>query len=105
MKNQGALILSLLFALIVSVFAVINVEPVEVDYLIGSAHWPLVLVIIGSAFMGAITVMSLSAVRLISLNRKVKKLERENEELKQKVQAQDEHLVDKTEEHKDIERK
>ncbi|WP_243290667.1 lipopolysaccharide assembly protein LapA domain-containing protein [Bacillus sp. FJAT-47783] len=86
MKKQSALILSLLFALIVSIFAVINVEPVEVDYLFGTANWPLVLVIVCSALMGAITVMSLGVVRFFSLQRQVNKLQRENDMLKKDIQ-------------------
>ncbi|WP_243386206.1 LapA family protein [Bacillus kexueae] len=90
MKNQTALLLSLIFALIVSIFAVINVEPVEIDYLFGTANWPLVIVIIGSAIMGAITVMLLGAVRMLSLQRKIKKLERENALLKQEKEQNEE---------------
>jgi len=90
LKNQTALLLSLIFALIVSIFAVINVEPVEIDYLFGTANWPLVLVIIGSAIMGAITVMLLGAVRMVSLQRKIKKLERENALLKQEKEQNEE---------------
>ncbi len=90
LKNQTALLLSLIFALIVSIFAVINVEPVEIDYLFGTANWPLVIVIIGSAIMGAITVMLLGAVRMLSLQRKIKKLERENALLKQEKEQNEE---------------
>ena len=55
-KQQWTIILAFIFVLIVSVFAVINVRPVQVDYLFGTAEWPLILVIIGSVLMGGLIV-------------------------------------------------
>ncbi|MGD6840867.1 LapA family protein, partial [Bacillus thuringiensis] len=45
MKFQWTLLLGIFFALVVSVFAVINVDPVTVNYFFGEADWPLILVI------------------------------------------------------------
>ncbi|MEC1242199.1 DUF1049 domain-containing protein, partial [Bacillus paralicheniformis] len=42
MNKQWTLIAALIFTLIVAVFAVINVEPVKVDFLFGTAEWPLI---------------------------------------------------------------
>ncbi len=79
MKGQWTLILALVFALIVAVFAVINVNTVEVHYMFGTAAWPLILVILGSAVMGAIAASALGIFRLMHLQKQVKLLQRENE--------------------------
>lgn len=53
MKFQWTWIIGLLFAIIIAVFSVINVDAVPVNYVFGTAEWPLVLVILGSALLGA----------------------------------------------------
>lgn len=83
MKSQWMLIVSLLFAIVVAVFAVINVEPVTVDYLFGTAEWPLVLIILGSAFMGSLIAGMFGLVRIFRLMRQVKGLQKENKQLKE----------------------
>lgn len=89
MKFQWTLLLGIFFALVVSVFAVINVEPVTVNYFFGEADWPLILVILGSVFMGGIIIGSVGLFRLFVVQRKVKALEKENLLLKE--QAEDMH--------------
>jgi putative membrane protein len=89
MKGQWTLIIALVFALIVAVFAVINVDPVRVDYLFGEASWPLILVILGSAAMGAFAVGAAGLFRIILLQKRVRQYQRENEQLKKKL---DEHF-------------
>lgn len=81
MKFQWALLFGFLFALIVAVFAVINVDNVTVNYLFGESQWPLILVILGSVLMGGMIVGSVGLVRIYSLQRKVKILKKENEKL------------------------
>ncbi|MCP3741198.1 LapA family protein [Rossellomorea sp. BNER] len=78
MKFQWTLLLGLIFALIVAIFAVINVDPVTVNYLFGTSQWPLILVIIGSVLMGGIIIGSVGLMRLYMIQRKVKALEKEN---------------------------
>ncbi|MBD8069317.1 lipopolysaccharide assembly LapA domain-containing protein [Bacillus sp. PS06] len=82
MKGQWSLILAFLFALIVAVFAVINVDSVEVNYLFGTANWPLILVILTSVLMGGMIVASVGLFRYYRLLRRVKQLEKENQLLK-----------------------
>lgn len=81
MKFQWALLFGFLFALIVAVFAVINVDNVTVNYLFGESQWPLILVILGSVLMGGMIVGSVGLFRIYSLQRKVKILKKENEKL------------------------
>ncbi|MFC5713523.1 lipopolysaccharide assembly LapA domain-containing protein [Thalassorhabdus alkalitolerans] len=76
MKGQYGLIIGLIIALLIAVFAVINVDPVEVNYLFGTADWPLVLIILGSVLMGGLLVGFVGMV-------KVYRLQQENKQLKQ----------------------
>jgi lipopolysaccharide assembly protein A len=93
MKRQWNLILAFIFALIVAVFAVTNVDPVEVDYLFGTANWPLILVILGSVVMGAIIIGTTGMFKYFSLKREIHLLKKENQRLKDELQKQD-HIAD-----------
>ncbi|MEC2072124.1 LapA family protein [Alkalihalophilus marmarensis] len=74
MRGQWNIILGLLVAIIIAIFAVINVEGVRVNYLFGTAEWPLILVILGSVFMGAIVAGALGMVKIYRLQAELKKL-------------------------------
>ncbi|WP_338750358.1 lipopolysaccharide assembly LapA domain-containing protein [Bacillus sp. FJAT-52991] len=87
MKVQFNLLLGVVFALIISIFAVINVEPVTVNYLFGQADWPLVLVILFSVLMGGVVSASLSVFRTVSLKKQNRVLIHEIEELKKEQTA------------------
>lgn len=87
MKTQLVLIFALVFALITGIFAVINVEPVAVNYLFGTAHIPLILVILGSTLLGALIVGLLGIIRQYRLQRKIRQLEKELEELREKPET------------------
>ncbi|MFC0522490.1 lipopolysaccharide assembly LapA domain-containing protein [Pontibacillus salicampi] len=77
MKGQKNFIFALIFALIVAIFAVINVDPVEVNYLFGSGQAPLVLVILGSVLMGGLIAGTFGMVRLYKLQREKRTLEQQ----------------------------
>ncbi|WP_026672443.1 LapA family protein [Alkalihalobacterium bogoriense] len=74
MRGQWSLIFGLIAALIIAVFAVINVEPVRVNYLFGTANWPLILVILGSVLMGGIIVGAVGMVKVYQLQQHIKRL-------------------------------
>lgn len=78
MKGQWGIVVGLLFALIIAVFSVVNVDPVQVNYVFGTSEWPLVLVILGSVLMGAILVLGFGMVKYYKLSREVKRLRKEN---------------------------
>ncbi|MCM3748397.1 lipopolysaccharide assembly protein LapA domain-containing protein [Paenibacillus pasadenensis] len=84
MKTQGLLISGLIFALIIAIFAVINVDPVQVNFLFAQTNSPLILVILGSALLGGLSVGLLGIIRSYRLNRQLKALQRELNELKSK---------------------
>ncbi|MBO1514803.1 LapA family protein [Metabacillus bambusae] len=87
MKRQWSIILAIIFTIIIAVFAVINVESVEVDYLFGTAEWPLVLIILGSVLMGGFMIATTGVVRILSLQRRLKLAEKENAKLKNELDA------------------
>ncbi|MBH0229985.1 lipopolysaccharide assembly protein LapA domain-containing protein [Halobacillus yeomjeoni] len=82
MKGQSYLILALIFALIIAIFAVINVDPVQVNFLFGTGEAPLILVILLSVLLGGLATASVGAVRYF-------KLKRENRKLHQQLSAKD----------------
>ncbi|OMF61807.1 hypothetical protein BK139_05630 [Paenibacillus sp. FSL R5-0490] len=102
MKFQWTLLFGFLFALIVAVFAVINVDNVTVNYVFGESQWPLILVILGSVLMGGLIVGSVGIVRIYSLQRQVKLLKRENEKLQAGNSVKDN--ADKEELEKELDR-
>lgn len=75
-KLQWSVILGIVFAILVAVFAVVNVDKVNVNYVFGTAHWPLILVILGSVAMGGVIVGSVMMVRIMSLNKRIKELKK-----------------------------
>ncbi|WP_124071589.1 LapA family protein [Filibacter tadaridae] len=77
MKFQWTLVVGLLFAIIIAVFAVVNVDSVPVNYVFGEAEWPLVLVILCAALLGAVVSGLVAMFRAIQLNRRIKALEKE----------------------------
>jgi len=79
MKFQWSLLFGLLFAIIIALFAVYNVDVVPVNYVFGTAQWPLILVILGSALLGALLSGTVAIYRSFVLARKVKHLEKELE--------------------------
>lgn len=77
MKGQGMLIAAFAFALLIAIFAVINVEAVQVNFLFAKTTTPLILVILASTLLGGLTVGSFGLLRELKLQRKVKQLEKQ----------------------------
>ncbi|SDQ46977.1 Uncharacterized integral membrane protein [Virgibacillus subterraneus] len=86
MRGQSYVILAIIFVIIVAVFAIINVDPVEVNYLFGSGEAPLILVILFSVLMGGIITASVGLMKIIHLQRERKSLIAENNQLKESVE-------------------
>ncbi|MHA7967461.1 LapA family protein [Paenibacillus sp. CAU 1782] len=81
MKSQGVLISAFAFALVIAIFAVINVSSVEVNFLFAKTNTPLILVILVSTLLGGLTVGSFGMVKIFRLQRTVKTLEKRTAEL------------------------
>ncbi len=84
LKFQWNLILGLLFALIVAIFAVVNVDSVRVNFVFGYTEIPLILIILGSALLGGLIVGMFGILRQYKQQRQIKKLEKELEQLRMK---------------------
>ncbi|SEP92653.1 LapA family protein [Piscibacillus halophilus] len=90
MKQQSWIVLSLVFALLIAVFAVINIETVEVDFLFVKTNAPLILVILLSVLMGALLIVGFSFSKIYQLQKEVRTLKNENNKLKESQQTKTE---------------
>ncbi|MCG7336951.1 lipopolysaccharide assembly protein LapA domain-containing protein [Sporosarcina sp. ACRSM] len=77
MKFQWNLLFGLLFAIVIALFAIVNVEAVKVNYIFGEAQWPLILVVLGSAFLGAIISIFVAMFRSVQSKHRLKELQKE----------------------------
>ncbi|GAA0354788.1 LapA family protein [Bacillus horti] len=76
MKGQKTLILALVFALIVAIFSVLNVEAVAVNVLFTTAFIPLIIVILASTLMGGLIIGAVGMFRQYSLHKENKILKK-----------------------------
>lgn len=83
---QARVIVMLLFALLVAVFAVMNIQPVVIDFFFDKAEIPLIFVIIVSILVGALFMFILSSMKQMTLKKQLKTLEKENTQLKQDLE-------------------
>jgi putative membrane protein len=77
MKTQWTLISALVFALITAIFAVINVEPVQVNFLFTQTSTPLILVILSSTLLGGLIVGLIGIIRQYKQQRTIRQLTKE----------------------------
>lgn len=77
MKFQWLILVGLVFAVIIAIFAVVNVDSVPVNYVFGEAQWPLILVILVSALLGVLLSSTVAIIRTFTLKRKVNALQKE----------------------------
>ncbi|WP_223702868.1 LapA family protein [Sutcliffiella deserti] len=71
MKSQWYLLAGFIFTIIIAIFAVLNVAPVEVNFFFGTGEWPLVLVILFSTLMGIVIAGSIGVYQVVLLKRKM----------------------------------
>ncbi|WP_151736123.1 LapA family protein [Paenibacillus tengchongensis] len=77
MRLQWSLILGLIFALLIALFAVINVDPVQVNFGFDQVEIPLILVILGCALIGGVIVGTYGIFRQYKLQKQIKGLNAE----------------------------
>lgn len=80
MKGQTYVILSIIFIIVISVFAVMNVEAVEVNYWFWRGSSPLIFVILFSVLLGGVLTMVVGSKKFVNMKR-------ENRQLQQKIKA------------------
>ncbi len=84
------LVLALLFSLLIAVVAMVNSESVTVNYLIGQVRLSLIVLILGSACAGALTLGFFSLFRSIRTHLKFRKEHRNQEELQRRLELLEE---------------
>lgn len=78
---QKGFIFSLLFAILVAIFALKNANKVLIDFIFGKVSISQALVILISAILGAVIVAIIGSVRNFKLKKKVKKLNKKIESI------------------------
>lgn len=86
MKGQSYVILAIILVIVVAIFAVTNVEVVEVNYLFWSGRLPLILIILFSVLMGGIITFAVGVRKMFRLQREVKKLKDSNGKMEKTLQ-------------------
>lgn len=94
MKFQWTWIISIIFAIIIAIFSVVNVDSVRVNYVFGVAEWPLVLVILGSALLGAAVSGFVALFRMYSSRHGFKELQKEIHEKAALITVQQSEIKD-----------
>lgn len=82
MKKQSSVIIGFLLVLIIVLFAVLNNKNVPVSFGVASFSAPLILVIIGSAIIGALIVFVTTSATLWQQKKQIKQLTQELTETK-----------------------
>lgn len=86
-KIQVMFIVSLVFAIIITIFALTNATPVVISLFFYKFTASQALIIFISAALGAVIVTSLGIVRHIKLKNEIKVLHKANDELSARIQS------------------
>lgn len=94
------LLLALLFTLMIAIFAAQNAQPVEIRFLSWGWVTSLVVVIVGSATLGALLASTLSLVRQVSMKvqarerqNRLRQVEQELERFQRRAQEQEQEIL------------
>lgn len=79
---QFRVLILLIFALLVTIFAVMNTQFVEINFLFGTTSIQLIFVILFSLLIGALIMFTLSSMKQLKLSREIKGLKKQNLSLK-----------------------
>lgn len=88
MKFQWTILVALLFAVLIAIFAVFNVDSVPVNFIFSTEMIPLVLIILGSALLGALISGFFAIYKSYSTGRRVKDLQKQLHLKEEEVSAQ-----------------
>lgn len=86
MRGQTYVIVAIIFVILVAIFAVMNVSPVQVTYFFWQVESPLILVILFSVLMGGMITAAVGMVRMFKLQKEIKVIRRKNAALSQLVE-------------------
>ena len=77
MKKQWATILAIILILLISLFAVMNVDVVPVNFGFTLVSWPLIMIILGSLFIGALVTVLIATSTAFKTKKQMKNYEAE----------------------------
>ena len=83
--NQFNVILALIFSLVIAIFALANNQPIEMNYLYGKAEISAIIVILGAAILGALTIFLLNIFKQIKTGLRLRSLQGQLNELGSRV--------------------
>lgn len=85
MRGQTYVILTIIFIILIAIFAVMNVDSVHVNYLFWTIESPLILVILFSVLMGGLVTATVGAIKVVQLQRENKSLHESNINMREKL--------------------
>lgn len=84
---QWNIILALIFAIIIALFAIVNMDPVAINYLLGKTEVPLILIILGFTLAGAIIIVIFNVAKQYANYKEIKKLKEDLAEAKKDLES------------------
>jgi len=100
-KNQFLFVVGLVFAVIISVFAITNADPVEINLLFTTFQASQALLVFLSAAAGAIIVVSLGLIRHLKLTGQLRTMRKENDKLRNQIKFLEEQRQTKADQEKE----
>ncbi|MGP3640649.1 lipopolysaccharide assembly protein LapA domain-containing protein [Lentilactobacillus hilgardii] len=94
LKKQVTTIISIILIILIAVFAMLNLEKVDVSFGFTSVEMPLVLLILVCLLIGALIIFLFSSTQNIRQNREYKELQNQSDERQQELTDQINHLQD-----------
>lgn len=80
---QKNLIITLLFSILIAMFAILNAAPIPVNFIFAKVQLSAALVILISAALGALVIYSVDMLSRIKTRKQIKHLDKQLEEAKQ----------------------
>jgi uncharacterized integral membrane protein len=90
---QLYVVLALIFAILITLFAIFNATAIPVNFLVADVEMPLALVIIGSALIGALAMLIFDAFRRLKSVKSTKELKKKIDELNKMIASKDETIL------------
>ncbi len=93
MKKQWSTVFSILLALVVVIFTILNVDPVAINFGFTVVEIPLAAVLIGTLLIGVLIAVLLSTGIILKYKNEQKKLKKELQESDSKKETEKQELV------------
>jgi uncharacterized integral membrane protein len=97
MKNQWRIIIGLILTLVIVIFAVLNNMSVPINFGFSTLSAPLIIVIIGSAFLRAVIISLVTTGTIWQQRREIKQLKHEIDDLNKNIETRTEQKKEELE--------